>query len=43
MERISRYKLYIDIATLISQRGTCGRLGVGAIITSADHRIISSG
>lgn len=42
MERISRNQLYISIADLISKRGTCGRLQVGAVITR-NHRIVATG
>lgn len=42
MERISRDELFMNIAYLISQRGTCERLRVGCIIVK-DHRIISTG
>lgn len=41
-ERITREKLNAGIVKLISQRSTCKRLHVGAIITQ-DNRIISSG
>lgn len=42
MKRITRDKLYTEIATLFSQRSTCGRLQVGCVITR-DGRIIASG
>lgn len=40
--RITREKLYIEIATLFSQRSTCGRLKVGCTLIR-DGRIICSG
>lgn len=40
--RITRNELHMGIATLMSQRGTCGRAQVGCIIT-VDNRIISTG
>lgn len=43
MERISRATLALGIADLISKRGTCRRARVGCVITTSDHRIISSG
>jgi dCMP deaminase len=42
MERINRNELNLRIAYLISQRATCQRLGVGAIITR-DNRIVATG
>jgi dCMP deaminase len=42
-ERISRDELFIQIARLMSLRGTCRRGQVGALIVSIDHRIIGSG
>jgi len=42
MERPSRDQTYIDIASVIAKRGTCGRLQVGAVITQGG-RIISTG
>ena len=42
MKRITRDKLYTEIAKLFSQRATCGRLQVGCVITR-DGRIIASG
>ena len=42
MKRITRDKLYTEIAKLFSQRSTCGRLQVGCVITR-DGRIIASG
>lgn len=42
MERISRNELYLSIAFLISRRGTCERLQVGAVITR-DNRIVATG
>ena len=41
--RLTRDALYLHIAHLISLRGTCQRLQVGCVITSPDHRIISTG
>lgn len=42
MSRITRNNLYIQIALLIAQRGTCKRMQVGAVLT-LDHKIISTG
>lgn len=42
MKRITRDKLYIGVASLFSERSTCGRLNVGCVITK-DGRIIASG
>lgn len=42
-QRITRAALFMGTASLFAQRATCNRLKVGCIITSADHRIISSG
>lgn len=42
-ERISRAELYTNIAQLMALRATCKRLNVGCVITSEDHRIISTG
>lgn len=42
MERISRTELFMNIAYMISKRGTCGRLQVGCIIVK-ENRIISTG
>ncbi len=41
--RISRVPLNLSIAHLISLRSFCQRAKVGCIITSPDHRIISTG
>ncbi len=41
--RITRDSLYINMCKLISLRSFCQRAKVGCIITSPDHRIISSG
>lgn len=40
--RITRAALNIQIAALVSQRGTCGRLQVGAVATH-EERIIATG
>lgn len=40
--RITTDALYLQIATQISKRGTCGRLQVGCVI-AVDKRIISTG
>lgn len=40
--RIGRSQLYLSIAALISQRSTCNRLKVGAVIVK-DVRIVSMG
>lgn len=40
--RISRIDLFMEIAHLFSQRGTCQRAQVGAVIVS-DNRIVSTG
>ena len=42
MERPSRQSVNIRIAQIISERATCERLSVGAVITR-DNRIISTG
>lgn len=42
MTQPTRETTYIEVAKLISQRGTCGRMKVGCIITK-NNRIISSG
>ncbi|MFA5543531.1 MAG: dCMP deaminase family protein [Bacilli bacterium] len=42
MERISRHRLNIEIAKLISQRGTCNRAKVGCVIVK-EGRIVSTG
>jgi dCMP deaminase len=41
--RPTRDELFMEIAEIMSQRATCQRAQVGCIITSSDHRIISSG
>lgn len=41
-KRISRDNLYLSIATLIAQRGTCDRAQVGAVITRS-NRIVATG
>ena len=42
VNRISRDELAMRVALLISQRGTCGRLQVGAVLIK-DNRIIATG
>lgn len=42
-KRIGRESLFLNIAHLISLRGTCTRNNVGCVITSNDGRIISTG
>lgn len=42
MSRISRDKMFIDIAKIVAQRGTCDRARVGAVLVR-DSRIISIG
>jgi len=42
IERITRRDLYLQMAKLMSQRGTCGRLQVGSVIT-IENRIIATG
>lgn len=42
MERISRDELYSQIAQLVSKRGTCPKLQVGAVFT-LDGRIVCTG
>lgn len=41
-DRITRDDMLMDIARIISERGTCSRLNVGAVI-SRDGRIIATG
>jgi len=41
MKRIGKHEVYIRVAKVFSQRGTCGRLQVGAIAVR-DGRIIAS-
>lgn len=38
MTRPSFHQIYMDLATSLSQRSTCSRLSVGAVITSPDFR-----
>ena len=42
MTRITRGKLYTQVAKLFAERSTCGRLQVGCVITR-DGRIIATG
>lgn len=42
-ERITRDELYLGMAHLMALRATCRRLSVGCIITSPEHRVISTG
>jgi dCMP deaminase len=42
MERPSRDQIFMEIAAVISKRGTCGRAKVGCVITQ-ENRIVSSG
>lgn len=42
-KRPSRDEIFMAIAKIYAMRGTCGRAKVGCIITSPEHRIISSG
>lgn len=42
MIRISRHKMFMEIAQTVAQRATCMRLNVGAVIVK-DRRIISIG
>ena len=41
--RITREGLFIQMASLMAKRATCGRLQVGAIVTSPDNRVIATG
>lgn len=41
--RISRDELYVEIAKLIAQRGTCARRQVGCVLVDARGRILSTG
>lgn len=34
---------FLDIADKVSTRSTCNRLHVGCVLTSSDHRILSTG
>lgn len=38
MSRPSFHQIYMDLAVSLSQRSTCARLSVGAVITSPDFR-----
>lgn len=38
MNRPSFEEIYMQMAHLVAQRGTCARLKVGCVITSVDHR-----
>lgn len=42
-DRITREQLNMQIAHVVSQRATCGRAKVGAVITTESGRIISTG
>lgn len=43
MTRISRHQMFMQMARVASQRSTCSRLNVGAVIVSHDNRIVSIG
>lgn len=42
MDRPSRVETYMEIASVIAKRGTCGRAKVGCVITQ-DNRIVATG
>lgn len=42
MKRISRERLFMDIARLVAQRSTCERAQVGAVVVK-DKRIVATG
>lgn len=42
-ERISRDRMFMDIAKIVAQRGTCDRAQVGAILVNKKNKIISIG
>lgn len=41
--RMSRDKMFMEIAKTIAQRGTCNRARVGAVLVGPGHKIISIG
>lgn len=42
-ERISKDEYFYALATVVSQRATCPRRSVGAVIVSSDGRVLTTG
>lgn len=42
-ERISRHKMFMEIAKTVAKRGTCDRAQVGAVLVNEFNKIISIG
>lgn len=42
-DRISRHRMFMEIATVVAKRGTCDRARVGAVLVNSDNKIISIG
>lgn len=42
-ERISRHKMFMEIAKIVAKRGTCDRAQVGAVLVNEFNKIISIG
>lgn len=41
--RLSWHQYFMNIAELVSERGTCDRAYVGCVLVNKDHRIVSTG
>ena len=41
--RISRHRMFMDVASAVARRSTCHRLNVGAVIVDINHNIRSIG
>ena len=43
MNRISRDRMFMEIAKVVAQRGTCDRARVGAVLVDSKNKVVSIG
>jgi len=43
MGRLTRIEYFMKMAEIVKERGTCGKLKVGCVLTTEDNRVVSVG
>ena len=42
-KRISRHRMFMEMAKIVAKRGTCDRAQVGAVLVNANNKVVSIG